>query len=417
MNAEIIAVGSELLLGQIANTNAKYLSEQLSFLGINVFYHSVVGDNEDRLTNVLRQAAERSDLLLLTGGLGPTKDDLTKETVSKLLGMKLIYDQQTEERILAFFKQRNRKMTENNRKQALVLEGAKIFPNDHGLACGMARETDGSMIVLLPGPPSELIPMAENYCFPYLKGMISDQSHIESRVLRFFDIGESQLADRIDDLLEAQSNPTIAPLASGGEVTLRLTVKGKDKQRNNEMLDSVQKKILARLEDYFIGTGQQTLMEKLAERLMEHGKTISSAESLTGGLFAAELTAQPGASSIFPGGFVSYGDEWKHEQLHIPAELLREHGAVSHACAREMAVQAMMSAKADYGIGFTGVAGPEPLEGKAPGLVYIGVSSAGGTDSFEVRLAGSRATIRERTVKYGAYYLLHKIRKEIEKGG
>ncbi|MDQ0253644.1 nicotinamide-nucleotide amidase [Evansella vedderi] len=414
MNGEIIAVGSELLLGQIVNSNAKYLSEQLSHIGINVYHHSVVGDNETRLSEVLAVACNRSDLIIITGGLGPTKDDLTKETVAKFLGRNLVYDQETEKRIEAYFKQRDRTMTENNRKQAMIIEGAHVFPNDHGLACGIGIKAD-VQIIMLPGPPSELKPMFETYVAPYLGKQLKKQAFIESRVLRFFDIGESQLVKEIDDLLETQSNPTIAPLASDGEVTLRLTVNGDQKELNRTLLDETQEKILQRVGKYFYGVGEESLFHKLVSLLKEYNKTVTTAESLTGGLFASEITTIPGVSNVFSGGYITYSNKMKMDQLFVPESLLSEAGAISCECAKEMAKNAKAKGKSDYGISFTGVAGPDPLEGKPPGLVYIGISSEEKTECFELKLAGSRPNIRGRSVKYGAYYLLQWIRKEMEK--
>ncbi|MFA9558016.1 competence/damage-inducible protein A [Evansella sp. AB-rgal1] len=415
MNAEVIAVGSELLLGQIVNSNAKYLSEQLSHLGINVYYHTVVGDNESRLSDVLSIAKERSNLLILTGGLGPTKDDLTKETVGKMLGKQLVHDKETEERICQFFEKRGREMTENNRKQALIIEGSHVFPNDHGLACGMAISSKELQILMLPGPPKELQPMFETYAIPYFQKQMKVKSFIQSRVLRFFDIGESQLVDKIDNLLETQTNPTIAPLASDGEVTLRLTVKGEKEEENTYLLDEVQNKILQKVGSFFVGIGDQTLMGMLVRLLQQTNTTITAAESLTGGLFSAGVTNEPGTSKIFPGGFITYGNDMKSLQLDISDELLQNDGAVSHACAKEMAKKSREKAKTDYGISFTGVAGPDSLEGHPVGTVYIGISSKSKTESYEIKLAGSRQNIRERSVKYGVHFLLQWIRKETEK--
>ncbi|ADU30688.1 competence/damage-inducible protein A [Evansella cellulosilytica] len=415
MNGEIIAVGSELLLGQIVNSNAKYLSEQLSYLGINIYYHSVVGDNDRRLSDVVKGSMDRSDIIILTGGLGPTKDDLTKESVANTIGKTLVYDRETELKIENYFKQREREMTENNRKQAVILKGATVFPNDHGLACGMAVKVDGTTIILLPGPPSEMKPMFENYVIPYLRMIQNEQEFIESRILRFFGIGESQLVDEIDDILDNQSNPTVAPLASDGEVTLRLTVKGNDEQENSRLLNSLQNVILDRVGDYFYGQGEESLIHKLVNELKMNHKKISTAESLTGGLFAAQLTDIRGASQIFPGGIVTYSNDVKQLGLEINHSFIKKEGAVSHACAKEMAVQIRKKMNSDYGISFTGVAGPDPLEGKRPGFVYIGISSNNKVESYELKLAGSRKNIRERTVKYGAYFLLQWIRKEMEK--
>ncbi|MCD8511635.1 MAG: competence/damage-inducible protein A [Bacillus sp. (in: Bacteria)] len=417
MNGEIIAVGSELLLGQIVNSNATYLSKQLSNIGINVYHHAVVGDNEKRLSEVLAVACNRSDLVIITGGLGPTKDDLTKETVGKFLHKNLVYDEGTEMKINEYFQQRNREMTENNRKQALILEGSHVFPNDHGLACGLAikGEDPQTQFIMLPGPPSELKPMFETYVIPYLTSQLGEKAFIQSRVLRFFDIGESQLAEKLDDLLESQTNPTIAPLASDGEVTLRLTVKGENEVTNEQLLDETAAKILQRVGDYFYGTGENSIYHMLVHLLNQQGYTLSSAESITGGLFASEIISIPGAGSVFSGGVISYANDMKEEPLGVKEEILIEEGAVSLTCAKEMAFKIREQGKTDFGISFTGVAGPDPLEGKKPGLVYIGISSQLETKGYMIQLAGSRNNIRSRSAKYGAYFLLQWIRKEIKK--
>lgn len=412
MNAEIIAVGSELLLGQIANTNAQFLSERLSNLGINVYYHSVVGDNEKRLKDCIQHSMKRADILIITGGLGPTKDDLTKETVAQVLQKKLTYDEGTLKQIEQFFQRRNSIMTENNRKQALVLEGATVFPNHHGLACGMGMEVNKKLFVLLPGPPKELKPMFDEHVIPYLRRRVKDRGIIQSRILRFFHIGESQLVHQIDDILETQTNPTIAPLASDNEVTLRLTVKGTDEVENNQLLDEVEEKILERVGTYFYGYGETNIVEQLVNMLKKEKKKVASAESLTGGLFATQLTNYPGISSVFDGSIVCYSNDIKEKIVGVPRDLIENEGVVSARCAEQLAYQIRLKMNSDFGISFTGVAGPDKLEGKQPGTVFIGISSREKTKSYQVNLAGSRENIRERTVKYGAYYLLQWIRME-----
>lgn len=415
MNAEIIAVGSELLLGQIQNSNATFLSKQLSSVGINVYHHVVVGDNPHRLSEVVKSGLDRSDLLIFTGGLGPTKDDLTKETIAEVTDKELVYDQQTEKRIEAFFTQSRRHMTDNNRKQAMVLKGAKILPNDHGLACGMMIEYGEKLIVMLPGPPSELVPMFNSYVMPSLKERLGNVEEIQSKILRFFDIGESQLVEKVDDLIEGQSNPTIAPLASVGEVTLRLTVKGSDKKDNLVQLEQLKEKILHRVGDFYYGEGENDLAEILSKELQANKQTVASAESLTGGLFSSMMTKQAGASKVFTGALICYSNAVKQTELDIPQKLLQKSGAVSAECANQMAINIKGKLGSDVGISFTGVAGPDPLEGKEPGVVYIGIATKDHTETHQLHLAGSRELIRERSVKYGIYYLIQCLRKEKEK--
>ncbi|WP_280768911.1 competence/damage-inducible protein A [Salipaludibacillus daqingensis] len=415
MNAEIIAVGSELLLGQIQNSNATYLSEQLSSVGINVFHHVVVGDNPDRLSNVVKSGLDRSDLIIFTGGLGPTKDDLTKETVADVTGKELVYDSETEKKIESYYVQRGQTMTDNNRKQAMVLKGAKILPNDQGMACGMVIWHEKKLMIMLPGPPSELIPMFKNYVMPFLKEELTFHEEIQSKVLRFFDIGESQLVEKVDDLIEQQTNPTIAPLASAGEITLRLTVKGADKKDNRKHLDQLKEKILDRVGAFYYGEGEDQLAEILFQQLQARNLTISAAESLTGGLFSTILTEQSGVSKVFTGAIICYSDAVKQSELAIPQDLLQTEGAISSACAKQMAINVKENLNSDVGISFTGVAGPESLEGKNPGIVYIGIATKNNVVTHQLQLAGSREMIRERSVKYGLYYLIQCLRKEKEK--
>ncbi|TCP30263.1 competence/damage-inducible protein cinA [Scopulibacillus darangshiensis] len=399
MNAEIIAVGSELLLGQIANTNAQFLSEQLAMLGINVYFHTVVGDNPDRLKMAVKQAEKRADLIIFTGGLGPTKDDLTKETISKILGRQLVYDQEALQSILDYYKKTGRHMTENNRKQALVIEGSDVLPNRQGMAPGMLTETSGRTYILLPGPPFEMRPMYLDYVKPHLSGRHSEQ--IVSRVLKFFGIGESALETEIMDLIDGQSNPTIAPLAKESEVTLRLTAKHTDRLHAEQMIDQTEQLIKGRVGQYFYGYDPMTLPMAAFYQLKENSLTVAAAESLTGGLFSKQLTDIPGASDVFKGSIISYSNDVKERQLDIPASLLASDGAVSEACAKAMAQSVRAKCGADIGVSFTGVAGPEKSEDKDVGTVYIGIADAMTAYSFLYHMNGTRPSIRIRTAKSG----------------
>ncbi|MGG1574364.1 competence/damage-inducible protein A [Fictibacillus sp. NRS-1165] len=411
MNAEIIAVGSELLLGQIANTNAKFISSELADLGINVFYHSVVGDNPRRLESVIRTAQSRSDLLIFTGGLGPTKDDLTKETIASVLGRALVYDQEAMDHIEMYFKRTGRAMTENNRKQALVLEGCEVLPNRHGMAPGMALNTDGLTYILLPGPPKEMQPMFTHFAAPYLSGRLPGKEPIVSRVLRFFGIGESLLEATLEDIIDEQSNPTVAPLAGNHEVTLRLSAKFKDVKTAEEQLDVLEGKIRERVGKYLYGYGDDTLHKAAAEVLKERKLSVSSAESLTGGWFGKQLTDLPGSSEIFKGSVVCYTNEIKEQILGVSHEVLSSEGAVSEGCAKQMAENVRRLTGSNIGISFTGVAGPGPSENKDAGTVYIGLADSSGTEVFPLSLSGSRTSVRERSVLYGMFYLLSKVKK------
>ncbi|MEH7304302.1 competence/damage-inducible protein A [Neobacillus drentensis] len=412
MNAEIIAVGSELLLGQIVNTNARFLSQQLADLGINVYFHTVVGDNPDRLKTAIEIAERRADLIIFTGGLGPTKDDLTKETIARHLGKELVTDENALASIELYFKRTNRVMTENNRKQALVLSGAHILPNDHGMAPGMIVESNGHSYMLLPGPPKELEPMFSQYGYQVLSNENMANEVIVSRVLRFFGIGEAALETELMDLIDAQSNPTIAPLAGDGEVTLRLTAKHVDGKKAQSLLDELEKTINQRVGVFLYGYDETSLMDEVMKTLKTRKFTISAAESLTGGLFQQQLTALSGASSVFYGGVVCYSNDVKQQLLQVRQETLETQGAVSEQCARELAENTSKLFNSDIGISFTGVAGPEELEGKPVGTVFIGIALKGRPTIVEkLSLAGTREANRTRAVKFGCYFLLRTLKE------
>ncbi|MBP3038337.1 competence/damage-inducible protein A [Bacillaceae bacterium Marseille-Q3522] len=407
MNAEIIAVGTELLLGQIVNTNARFLSKQCAEMGINVFFHTVVGDNPLRLKSVLEIAEKRSDLIIFTGGLGPTKDDVTKEVVSAHVKKQLIVDDDALQSIETYFKRTNRTMTANNRKQALVIEGAAVLKNDYGMAPGMLFEKNKRLYMLLPGPPKELEPMFLTYGRKTIESKQIQQAKIVSKVLRFFGIGESLLETEIADLIDGQSNPTIAPLAGDGEVTLRITAKVAGKEGAEQLIAATENLILARVGEYFYGYDETTLMNELFQKLRKNKFTIAAAESLTGGMFQQELTSLSGASSVLKGGIVCYTNEVKIQTLHVNEKTILQKGAVSKECAAEMAENVRHLLKADIGISFTGVAGPGESEGKPAGTVYIGISQNGmPTIVKKLSLAGSRNGNRQRTVKYGCFLLL-----------
>ncbi|MDW4526562.1 competence/damage-inducible protein A [Rossellomorea marisflavi] len=407
MNAEIIAVGSELLLGQIANTNAQFISERLAEIGVNVFYHTSVGDNPARLEEVIKHAEERADLLIFTGGLGPTKDDLTKETIARSLGVSLSMDEEAMDSIRAYFEKVGRVMTPNNEKQALILEGSVPLKNDFGMAPGMVFQQSGKAYILLPGPPSEMRPMFSTYGVPAVMGLMKRKEVIHSRVLRFFGIGESQLEADLEELIDRQTNPTIAPLAGDGEVTLRLTAKHESKDVAETLLNELESEIRQTVGEYLYGYDQDSL-ERVGFRLLkEKGLTLAAAESLTAGLFQSSLASIAGASSVLEGGVVCYQDSVKRNVLNVREETLKNHGAVSRECAIELAANVRTLFKSDIGISFTGVAGPEAQGDLPPGTVWIGIASGDGEPrAYKLTLAGSRNGNRSRTVKYGWHYLV-----------
>ena len=413
MKAEIIAVGTEILTGQIVNTNAQFLSEKLAEIGVDVYFQTAVGDNEARLLSLLEIASQRSNLVILAGGLGPTEDDLTKQTLAKFLGKDLVFDPQAQEKLDIFFAHRpDYARTPNNERQAQVVEGATPLPNETGLAVGGVSEVDDVTYVVLPGPPSELKPMVLNQLLPKLM----TGTKLYSRVLRFFGIGESQLVTILADLIDHQTDPTLAPYAKTGEVTLRLSTKAVSQEKANQALDILENQILDRqtfegisLRDICYGYGEETsLASVVVEELKKRQKSITAAESLTAGLFQATLADFSGVSAIFNGGFVTYSLEEKSKMLDISEQELKEHGVVSEFTARKMAEQARIKTQSDYGVSLTGVAGPDSLEGHPAGTVFIGLAHAKGTEVIKANIAGrSRADVRHIAVMH-AFNLVRK---------
>ena len=413
MKAEIIAVGTEILTGQIVNTNAQFLSEKLAEIGVDVYFQTAVGDNEARLLSLLEIASQRSNLVILTGGLGPTEDDLTKQTLAKFLGKDLVFDPQAQEKLDIFFAHRpDYARTPNNERQAQIVEGATPLPNETGLAVGGVSEVDGVTYVVLPGPPSELKPMVLNQLLPKLM----TGTKLYSRVLRFFGIGESQLVTILADLIDHQTDPTLAPYAKTGEVTLRLSTKAVSQEKADQALDILENHILNRqtfdgqsLRDICYGYGEETsLASVVVEELKKRQKSITAAESLTAGLFQATLADFSGVSAIFNGGFVTYSLEEKSKMLDISEQELKEHGVVSEFTARKMAEQARLKTQSDYGVSLTGVAGPDSIEGHPAGTVFIGLAHAKGTEVIKANIAGrSRADVRHIAVMH-AFNLVRK---------
>ena len=413
MKAEIIAVGTEILTGQIVNTNAQFLSEKLAEIGVDVYFQTAVGDNEARLLSLLEIASQRSNLVILTGGLGPTEDDLTKQTLAKFLGKDLVFDPQAQEKLDIFFAHRpDYARTPNNERQAQIVEGATPLPNETGLAVGGVLEVDGVTYVVLPGPPSELKPMVLNQLLPKLM----TGTKLYSRVLRFFGIGESQLVTILADLIDNQTDPTLAPYAKTGEVTLRLSTKAVSQEKANQALDILENQILDRqtfegisLRNICYGYGEETsLASVVVEELKKRQKSITAAESLTAGLFQATLADFSGVSAIFNGGFVTYSLEEKSKMLGISEQELKKNGVVSEFTAEKMAEQARLKTQSDYGVSLTGVAGPDSLEGHPAGTVFIGLAHAKGTEVIKANIAGrSRADVRQIAVMH-AFNLVRK---------
>ena len=404
MHAEVISVGTEILLGQITDTNSTFISQRLAELGIDVYFKTVVGDNEKRLLQALEIASGRSDMVILSGGLGPTKDDLTKQTVARFLNCGLLTDRDALEYIEEYYRQNNRKMTDNNLLQAKYLEGSVSLPNESGMAVGSYYQNqNGPDFILLPGPPSEMRPMFDKQVMHRLKENYAREHLLFSRVLRFYGIGESQLVTELDDLINGQTNPTIAPYAKVGEVTLRLTAQADSKESAKEILDETEQVISKRVGQYLYGYGDDNSLPKVVvEKLKQRGLTVSASESLTGGSFQKAVTDIAGSSQIFPGGFVTYSASAKENLLDIPKEIIIENGVVSEATAKWMAERTRIKMGTDFGVSFTGVAGPDTLEGNPAGTVWIGISQRGRqTAAFEYHFYGDRDAVRVRSVLAG----------------
>lgn len=399
MNAEIIAVGTELLLGQIVNTNAKFLSVELSKVGVNVFYQTVVGDNEQRLLDALSIAFGRCDMVVLTGGLGPTADDLTKETVAKYFGLELVEDKASMDAIYARFERTGGEMAESNRKQAMMPKGCTILKNDNGTAPGAIVEQDGKIAVILPGPPSEMEPMYTTKVYPWLRQRCPDQLY--SKVLRVFGVGESSLEEKLADLMQNQTDPTIAPYAKEAEVELRITTRAKTEAEAMERINPVAKQIEKTVPGCVYGYDDDTLASALFRVLQRTGKTIATAESCTGGMLGEALTSVPGISAYFGYGVVTYANDVKEDILGVKHATLVAHGAVSEQTAMEMVEGLLQKSGADAAVSVTGIAGPGGATSEKPvGLVYVGYADSDGVrDCKELHLTGDRGRIRRVTVK------------------
>ena len=399
MTVELICVGTELLLGNIVNTNAAWLAEQCAALGLSCYYQTVVGDNAGRLAGILETGLERSDILILSGGLGPTQDDLTKETAARVCGKQLVEDARSLSRIESYFQERGLKMTDNNRKQALVPEGAIVVDNDNGTAPGIILEKDGKRIVLLPGPPNELIPMFEKSIAPYLLSLDPDgPSVIYSRTVKICGLGESGVETLVTDL-EALKNPTVAPYAKTGEVH-RVTARAEDEKAAKKLVKPVVKELESRFGRAVYTTKNEVTLEEAVVRLLKKNDlTAATVESCTGGLLAGRLVNVPGVSDVFKTGFVTYSNKAKRKQVGVKKETLEKYGAVSPQTAEEMAVGGAKAAGADVVVSITGIAGPDGgSEEKPVGLVYMACFVCGSVWVERFQFKGSRAKIRESAV-------------------
>lgn len=399
MVVELISVGTEILLGNIVNTNAAYLSEKCASLGLSCYHQSVVGDNEKRLEDTIRLAVSRSDIIILSGGLGPTKDDLTKEVTAKVFGKKLREDAHTKERISGYFSRiKSGSITENNWKQALVPEGATVVDNHNGTAPGLIIEENGKTAILLPGPPNEIKPMFERDIELFLRKL--QPEGLYSKMVKICSVGESMAETMVMDLMESQSNPTIAPYAKTGEVHFRVTARAKDEKEADRLMKPMLNELFQRFGDKIYTVEEDvTLEDAIVGMCREKNITLTTAESCTAGLLAGRLMNVPGASEIFHEGYITYSNESKERILGVDTGTLKNCGAVSHETAEQMARGAAKAAGADVAVSVTGIAGPGGGTKEKPvGLVYIGCFAGGKVRTEEFRFTGNRAKNREYAV-------------------
>ena len=405
--AELIAVGTELLLGNIANTDAQMISQGLSALGINVFYHTVVGDNPDRVRQAVDIARGRADIIITTGGLGPTCDDLTKVALASAFGKELYYDEHSAQRIRDRFAAMERPITENNYQQAMLPQGCTVLDNDWGTAPGVAFEADGVHVIMLPGPPRECEMMFNYRAVPYLKGL--SDGVIASRTVKTFGIGESQAEAKLRDLMNTLDNPTLAPYAKPSGTELRITAHADTEAEAMALIDPVEAQVKEILGDVVIGVNVESVEEVCLSLLKEQGLTLGTAESCTGGLIAKYMTDLPGSSAVFRGGVVSYTDGVKAGVLGVPQEMLDQYGAVSPQVAEAMARGAKAALGCDIAISSTGIAGPDTDDRGTPvGLVYLGLAYE---DKCYVKEFHAGHVARERVRRQSAQTALDLVRR------
>jgi nicotinamide-nucleotide amidase len=397
-HAEIVTLGTEMLLGDLVDTNTAWISQRLAGLGVGIYSHTTVGDNSERIIAALRQAASSSDLVVTTGGLGPTSDDLTNACLSTLTGREMVEFPEAREHVDRMFTKFGRKPTANNYKQALFPEGTQLIPNPVGTAMGALVEWEGTLFATLPGVPTEMKSMFEATLEPLIRAR--SKGSIVSKTLHFAGIGESALAEKVQEFLDA-TDPTVAPLAGQGRVRLRITTRAATEKEAQEKIAPVEREVIARLRDYYFGEDDETLEGAVGRLLQERGATLALAESCTGGLLAKRLTDMPGSSAFFGEGLVTYSNESKERLLGVPHALIREHGAVSEPVARQMAEGARRVSGADYGLSVTGIAGPDGGTAEKPvGLVFVGIADSETTFAHKLDLtawARSRDSIRERS--------------------
>ena len=400
MIAELISVGTELLLGNTLNTNVNYLSKKCAELGISSYFQVTVGDNEDRLSDVVKTALSRSDIVILSGGLGPTTDDMTKEVTARLIGRELIQDLAVKQSIADYFKRTNRNnIPTNNWKQSYIIEGSIVLKNHNGTAPGLIVEIEGDKIViLLPGPPRELIPMFENSVMPLLREHLPGTFY--SQIVKVCGYGESQAVTIVKDLIENQANPTIAPYAKLGQVDFRITASAKDEEEGKKLVEPIVNEFKNRFgNDIFTTNEDESLEEAVVSLLLKYKIKLATAESCTGGLLSGQIINVPGASDVFDEGVVTYSNTAKVKYLGVKQEVLDKFGAVSEETAREMASGIAKNTGKNASLAITGIAGPDGGTKEKPvGLVYIGCYLNGKIEVKEFRFNGNRQMVRKRSV-------------------
>ncbi len=415
MNAEILCVGTELLHGDIVNTNAQFISKKLAEIGIDVHYQSVVGDNPNRMKGAFNLGFSRADIVICTGGLGPTKDDITKEILADYFNLEMVYDEDSYNHVKEIYSRFRKDFPENNMRQTYFPQGAIILNNKNGTAnaCILRKENDEGefkICALLPGPPKEMEPLVEKQVIPYLKQFSKDVVYGEKIVV--VNIGESAAEEMIMDLIDNQTNPTIAPYASAGKVIFRVTAKSESKEKCKELIQPVKEELIRRFgreNSFTVESGK--VEDKVAELLIEKNITISTAESCTGGMVASRLISYPGISKVFKEGFITYSNQAKMNTLHVNKDTLDKYGAVSEETAREMAIGAAEVSGSDLSISTTGIAGPEGgTEEKPVGLVYLCVYYKGHCNVLKLKATGARDSIRERA----SNSVLDMIRRTVE---
>ena len=408
MKAELISIGTELLLGDIVNTNAQFLAKELASLGIDVYHQCVIGDNEERVLMAFEEAFNRCDIIITTGGLGPTQDDLTKELGAKFFNKKMVFHKPSLDWIKKYLAIDDEEILEANKNQAYFPEDSIILPNEKGTAPGAIISEKNKTLIILPGPPKEMKAMFKNHVVKYLSNLTGEI--IKSKTLRIFGIGESLMAKKVNDIIQGSTNPTVAPYAKEYEVTLRVTAKGESEEKCDLLINSKCDEIKCILKEYIYGEGEKSLDTVVAELLCEKSFSIATAESCTGGMIASTLISYPGISKVFKEGAVTYSNEAKIKRLGVSEETLNKFGAVSKETAKEMAEGMARVANTDIAISTTGLAGPDGGTDEKPvGLVYIGIFIKGKIIVEKFNFTGDREAIRRKATMNA----LNILRKEL----